>query len=180
MHLLPCTSCDNSFPVSPSQAGNQTPCPHCNATVDIPNLGALRLLPDADPAANETPRHLASETSAARRFGFGLFAFIAAGCLLVGGYCGIRWLLIDVPLTTEEHIAGMRDEYARMEPAGLIRDYEEMEEFGLELPEPYQYKIVENARSAWGRNTLIFGGVGLFSILMALVLAATSRGPQSL
>jgi hypothetical protein len=142
-------------------------------------LGELRLLPPADPAAHQAKNRPAEEASAVRSFGFGAFALITAGCLLVGGYCGIRWFFTDVPLTTEQHIAGLRDEFATMEPAGLIRVYEEMEEYGLELPEPYKYKIAENAKWAWGRNALIAAGIGLFSILMALILAAAGRPKQS-
>jgi hypothetical protein len=173
MHLLPCPSCKTDIPVSPSQAGNQTSCSNCSASVEIPNLGQLRSLPQADSAVQPAQDQLRPETSAVRSFAFGSVALIAALCLLVGGYCGIRWLLTDVSLTTEQHIEGLRTEFATMEPAGLIRAYEEMEEYGLELPEPYKYKLAENMKWAWGRNALIAGGIGLFSMLMALGLAAS-------
>ena len=173
MHLLPCPSCKTDIPVSPSQAGNQTSCPNCAVPVEIPNLGRLRTLPQADSAAHSTRNQSGAETSVVRSFAFGTFALVAAVCLMVGGYCGIRWVLTDVSLTTEEHIEGLRMEFAAMEPAGLIRAYEDMEEYGLELPEPYKYKVAENMKRAWGRNAWVAGGIGLFSILMALGLAAS-------
>lgn len=172
MYLLPCPSCKTDIPVSPAKAGNRIACPDCATAVEIPKLGELRTLPPADSGDPVAQNQSTAETSAVRSFAFGAFALVAAAALLVGGYCGIRWLLTDVPLTTEEHIEGLRTEFATMEPAGLINAYEEMEQYGLELPEPYQYKLAENLKRAWGRNALIAGGIGLFSIVMALGLAA--------
>jgi hypothetical protein len=179
MHLLPCPSCNGSIPVSPSQAGDRTNCPDCQAEVPIPKLGDLRLLPQAEETVQKADKFRANESSGVRSIGFGLFAFLAAGCLLVSGYCGIRWLLTDVTMTTDQHIAALRTEYKTLDPARLIREYESMEEFGLELPEPFPYKIVENAKRAWGRNALIAMGVGLFSFMTSIILGSTGRRQRS-
>lgn len=180
MHLLPCPSCDASIPVSPAQAGNQSNCPNCQSSVQIPKLGDLRLLPQTDQATNQSQNSELGDRSAARSFGFGLFAFAAAGCLLIGLYCGIRWFLTDVTMTTDKHIEQLRTEYRSLPPAKLIREYEAMEKFGLDLPEPYPYKITENAKQAWGRNTLIAAAAGLGSMLLALILGASGRRKSTL
>jgi len=179
MHLIPCPNCDATIPVSPAQAGDQTVCPNCSSSVDIPKLGQLRLLPQAEQPSGDLGNPTIGETSVARNVGFGLFAFVAAGSLLVGGYCGIRWVLTEVPLTTEQHIAELRTEYKRLEPALLIREYEEMEKYGLDLPEPYNYKITENSKRAWGRNSLIAAGIGTAFFLAALLVGMTGRKKRS-
>ena len=175
MHLLPCPTCGAQIPVSPSQAGDYSTCPGCKTSVAIPNLGELRKLPPADPTADDRQDSATLQTSAARSIGFGLLIFLAAGCLLVGGYCGIRWFLTDVPLTTERHIEELRTGLKSVEPAQLIREYEDMEKFGLDLPEPYTYQIAENSRLAWGRNAAVAASIGIVSVLIALMLAATGR-----
>jgi len=179
MYLISCPSCETTIPVSPAQAGDQTTCPDCSSSVDIPKLGELRLMPPAEQTADDRKNLAIVETSAARNFGFGLFAFIAAGCLLVGSYCGIRWFLTDVPVTTEQHIAELRTGYKMLDPALLIREYEEMEKYGLDLPKPYNYKIAENTKRAWGRNSLIAVSSGSVSLLAALLLGVTGRRKRS-
>ncbi len=180
MYLLPCTSCDAGIPVSPSQAGGQAQCPLCGASVDIPKLGELRLLAKVEETVDSKENLAGREASGARSIGFGLFAFLAAGCLLVGSFCGIRWFLTDVPLTSEQHIAELRQQYKAIEPAQLIREYEQMEKYGLELPEPYTYQIAANAKRDWGRNALIAGGLGSVCGLIAVLLAATARRKQAI
>jgi hypothetical protein len=175
MHLLPCPACDRSIAIAPSQAGDRTNCPHCHCEVDIPTLGQLRQLAVADRPAEQSPPSATEETSVARRIGFGLFSLLAAGSLLVAGYCGIRWFLIEVPATSAKHVEALRTEYMSLDPALLIGEYEEMEKYGLDLPEPYEYKTLENARHAWGRNTVIAAVVALLSILVTVALAATDR-----
>lgn len=78
-------------------------------------------------------------------------------------------------MTTDRHIEQLRTEYKTLPPARLIREYESMEKFGLELPEPYPYKLTEDAHDAWRRNTLIAAGIGLVSFLIAIILAVIGR-----
>ena len=128
MHLLPCPSCHAALPVSPSQAGDQTTCPECQATVAIPKLGELRRLPlaEQDSGISAAGDQQGIESSSASRAGFVVLGLIAAASLLVAGFCGIRWSLIDVPATSDEHIARMREEYQKLSAAELIREYVDM------------------------------------------------------
>lgn len=175
MHLLPCPACDTAVPISPSQAGDQTNCPNCQTEIQIPSLGDLRQLPLTEEALRKSASDSPGDSSVARSIGFGLFAFAAAGCLIVGGYCGIRWFSTDVTMTTDQHIEELRTQYKTLPPARLIREYESMEKYGLELPEPFAYKITENAHDAWRRNTFVAVGISLAFFLIAILLGSTGR-----
>ena len=181
MHLLPCPSCQAAIPVSPSQAGDQTSCPSCQSRVDIPKLGELRQLPLSE--EQSTPEGSqgtdGAESSMARSAGFLVLGLIATASLLVAGFCGIRWVLIDVPNTTDEHIALMREEYRKLTAAELVREYEQMDRYGIELVMPYKYKEVQIKKDSWGRNASMAAAVGGLAILGAFGLAATGRRKQA-
>jgi len=143
MHLLPCPHCDAKLSVAPSQAGDNMPCPECGQSVAIPSLGQIRQLPQAEQEASSTQSSgsaTQSDVSAIRRAGFLLFGLIAIGSLMIAAYSGIRWYLIDVPATTEEHIAMIREEYAEAPAAQLIREFEDME---VEAPQKRQSRHVD-------------------------------------
>lgn len=174
MHLLPCPSCQSSIEVSPSQAGDQAPCPSCHADVDIPKLGELRQLPlvEQQATADAAPQ---SQTSAARSAGFLVLGLIATGSLLIAGFCGIRWVLIDVPNSTEEHISTLREQYKELSAAQLVREYEQMDEYDLDLSAPFEYKRIEKTKASWGRNASIAGTIGICAIMGAIGLAMTTQ-----
>ncbi len=172
MHLLTCPECETAFPVANSQAGQHTACPHCNASIDVPTLGQLRRLPEAEetrPALDQT-----REPSGGGSAGFLVFGLIATAALVVGSFCGIRWAMIDVPMTTEAHIAGLDQAYNDLSAAQLIREYEQMEELSIDLRTPYVYKQIEIKKSEWGRTALISAIVGVLAIGGAVIVAATS------
>jgi hypothetical protein len=164
MHLLTCPSCHTSIPVSPSQAGDQANCPACQTAVEVPRLGDLKKLPMAPDAPSLKPAKAASGG-----FLFLTLGLIGTACLLVASYCGIRWALIDVPMTTEEHIAKFEAGYAEMSAAELIREYENMEEYGIELARPFFYKRDELKKSGWGNKAASAGAVGLLLIAGAFL-----------
>ena len=82
-------------------------------------------------------------------------------------------------MTTEDHIAEFVDAYQKAEPAALIRDFEDMEKRGLELPIPYNYKVLQVTKQTWGRNALIAGCLGLVALLVAAVLSRTGRNTMA-
>lgn len=175
MHLLPCPNCQTPIPVSPSQAGNRMSCPSCQSDVDIPKLGELRRLslaeePSSSPGAAGADK---TDRSIARGTGFLVLGLIATASLLIAGFCGIRWVLIDVPTTTEGHIAEVREQYRDLTAAQLIREYEQMERYGIDLVTPYGYKKLQIEKDSWGRNASIAGAVGGLAFLGAFVLAIT-------
>lgn len=173
MYLLSCPSCGVVQKVTPAQAGGQVVCPACGELVRIPKLGDLRQLPQADAAtAVGTAREPGSPL---RRFGFVAFGLVGIAGLLVAGFCLIRWALIEVPTTTEQHIAELRDTYANVSASQLVIEYEDIEQFGVDLASPMAYQAIVDNKSAWGRNALYAGIVGLLAIAAAGGLAAVAR-----
>ncbi|MFK8114451.1 MAG: hypothetical protein AB8B91_19770 [Rubripirellula sp.] len=174
MHQLPCPSCQAPIPVSPSQAGDRTTCPKCSAEVDIPKLGELRQLPVEDSqTANPESRQAAG--GGGKGFIFLALGMIGVVSLLMAGYCGIRWVLIDVPATSEIHIADYKERYENLTAAELVREYEDMEKFGVELAGPFKYKLDELKKTAWGGKAAGAGVVGLISIAGAFLIGGSGR-----
>ena len=176
MHLLPCPECQTEIKVAPSQAGDTVTCQKCQHEVAIPKLGDLRQLPRVDDAA-DTASATSGGASGTVRGGFLGLALIGVICFLIAGYCGIRWSLIDVPTTTDEHVAMIREQYATAPAAKLIRGYEQMERDGIDLGTPYTYKMRAIEKSGWGKNASITAGVGALAILGAFAIAAVGRKP---
>lgn len=174
MYLLPCSSCDASIPVSPSQAGNETICPECQTSVTVPKLGDLRGLPrDDQQPAGDLPQ--GGTMSSAGSMGFVVFGLIAAVCMLVAGFCGIRWSLIEVEMTTEEQIAYYEEQYQTLTAAQLIREFEQMDGDTFDTGGPSVYKAAELEKRDWGQNASIAGGIGLVSLLTAFAIAGSGR-----
>ena len=176
MYLLPCPKCSSPISVPPSQAGDEISCGQCGELVAIPKLGELRKLPRADEdAAAEKTQGSSAESMAGSRIGFIAAALAATASLIVAGFCTLRWAIIDVPTTTEGHIAEYEEAYQTAEAAMLIKDFEEMEERGLELPSPYRYKQIEVTKQTWGRNAIIASVVAAITLLAAVLLSMGGR-----
>jgi hypothetical protein len=171
MYLLPCPNCQASIPLSPSQAGDQTKCPGCQSGVAIPNLGQLRQLP----VAEDVDQPQRAEISSGHSTGVVVLGLIATASILVAGFCGIRWSLVEVSSSTEEHVESFRQAYQSLTAAELIREYEQMEDGGFELSGPIDYKLAEITRNAWGRNASIAAAVGGLAALGAFVAAGSGR-----
>ena len=176
MHLLPCPSCEHSIPVSPSQAGDNTLCSACGATIAIPKLGELRQLPlspDSEPISSD------EGASGGGGIGVVLLGMIAMIALLVTGFALIQCYLIEVPTTTDAHVKELRAAYETLDAARFIREYENMEEFRLEVPRMMLYKVAALDRQRWILYALIAGSVALLSLLAAYVLASRGRTQKS-
>ena len=180
MHLLPCPSCDASIPVAPSQAGETVACPSCQASVAIPKLGELRQLPrvESEDGPARGPR-AGGEANRFARTGFMIAGLVATACLLVSGFCGIRWALTDVPNSTERHVVSMRKDMSEFSAAELIRAYEEMDKTTLELTLPFRYKELEVRRAQWGRNAIVAASLGAAAVLTAIGLASLGRRQEN-
>ncbi|TWU40789.1 hypothetical protein [Novipirellula artificiosorum] len=176
MYQLPCPHCDAVLDVSPSRAGEQRTCPSCHQSVQIPKLGELRQLPEVNTDAADVgiATHY-DETGLAPRMGMVVLGLIATAALLTAGYCGIRWALVDVPYSTETHLAEVHEKYPKLKAAELIREYEQMEDLGLDLPNPYPYKLQELEKRGWGRNAAIAAAISFFSTLGAFFLGTSGR-----
>lgn len=173
MYLLPCSHCQHPLAVSPANAGGQVACPQCGGSTAVPKLGELTKLP-----RTEDPRPGASERAATpfgQRIAFASLGFIAVASLLIAGFCGVRWMTTEVPVTTASHIAEVRETYVNLPAANLIREYEDIERFGIDLVAPLKYHVAEKTREAWGQKAMISGGIALLAILLAGLTAALGK-----
>lgn len=104
-----------------------------------------------------------------------VLGMIAIGATVIASFCGIRWYIVDVPMTTEVHIAEYEKAYETLAPANLVREYEQMEEYALEMVPMYTYKKIERTKSDWGRSASIAGGVGFLAAIGAFVMGLVAR-----
>lgn len=179
MHELICPHCGSLLAVAPSQAGDQIKCLSCQQTVDVPKLGVLKQLPKQQSSASAEEGSISfQDTGSTPRIGITALGLIATAALLIAGYCGIRWAMIDAKYSTQSHLAELRDAYADAKPAELIREYEQMQEASLELPHPYQYKVIENRKRGWGRNGAVAGSVALVAAIGAFFLGTSGRSKR--
>ncbi|SRR6056297_714868 len=175
MHLLKCPACDASTPVSPAQAGDSIRCPNCQSPIEVPKLGDLRKLPRADSASRIDENPAAAESSAGSRIAFVALSLLGLVCLLIAGFCGIRYLSTDASMTTAAHVAEQRAAYQELTPAELIRVWEGIEEYGIETTAPTEFRLTELEKESLGTKTAVSGGLGLASVIAAIGVAIAGR-----
>jgi hypothetical protein len=178
MYLLPCPHCQEPIEVAPSHAGDDATCTACSATVPIPKLGELRQLPRADEASSGDVAPGSVADSSGQQIGAAILGMIALVGILIGGYTAIRWFLIETPTTTQEHIDELTVAYNEANAAVLIREFENMEEMGLDLTAKYKYKTIALEKARWGWTALISGGLALIAAVTAMMLASTGRSTK--
>lgn len=175
MYSLPCNECDQPISVSASKAGQRIPCPQCGTEVVVPKLGELKRLPkasggpssDTEGSANETDLGPSGNAASGSSIVFVTLAFLATACLIIAFYCGIRWFLIEVPTTTEQHIAATTAAMKKASAAQLIIEYESLEKFGIDVASPFPYQITANNKAKWGLNALVAASLGGVAVLGA-------------
>ena len=173
MYSLPCSHCGQPISVSASKAGQEVPCPHCESSVQVPKLGELKsLAPAAEVDSNAPAAQAAGSHSAAGSIVFVALAMLATACLLVAGFCGIRWYLIEVPLTTQQHISETKVALQDASAAQLIIEYESLEEYGIDVKKPFPYQMIANTKAKWGLNALVASAVGTAAVLGAATAAS--------
>lgn len=168
MHLFRCPNCQRDLPVSPTQAGETIRCEGCLTDVALPRLGELRRLPPVDGGE----RHAADDPGppVGARVAFGIFGGVAAVSLIVAAFAAVQALAVDVPRTTESHIEEIRETYSELTAAELIREYEDLQRYGIDLAIPLNYRVAELSRRKW----LITGGIALGIALVASLVAAAT------
>ena len=177
MYLLPCPHCEESAEVSPARAGDEIPCPHCGQNIPVLKLGELRQLPTAEgDAATEKSNAKVAEGRANRpTVLFTAFGLLAAGLFLAAAFCLVNWATISVPLTTEGHIDEFRQAYKEVSSAQMIREWEEINRNGVDLPAMYQYRVMELDKQAWLTNAGLFSGAGLLAVIGAFFVGRSGR-----
>lgn len=175
MHQLPCPHCRATLKVETTQAGETITCPACGQPVPIPTLRDLRQLPPVEADRDPNPKTPPSGLGMGQRVAFGMLGAVALVGLLISGFCWVRWASVEVPITTEGHIEQLREMYADLNAAELIREYQDIDQFGVDLAAPMTYRVAEMTKNRWKRNALASGGVSTLAILAAAALVLLSR-----
>lgn len=173
MPLLPCPSCSATVEVPVSRAGSEIDCPTCHKIISVPKLGELRKL-ESNPVSPAARQAVASSATG-NRAAFALLMGIAVIAIVGGSYCLVRFAAIEVPATTEEHIAEIEEVYSQLPPAQLVREWQEMEDFSQELANPYVYQEIANERSEWLRNALIGFAIAAGASVIAFLSLSFGR-----
>ena len=90
-YLLPCSDCNQSFPVATRQAGQTVQCANCDASVEVPKLGELKQLPiegGADAVKKSEKRNQSPNRLKGWLFSGGLMIAVLAG---VAGYALLNY-----------------------------------------------------------------------------------------
>ncbi len=178
MPLLPCPHCDQSVEVAISQAGSETTCGSCQQVLLIPKLGELRRL--ASESANKLPESgsrtsVQASAGSAKRLFFAVLLGIAGIATLVGLFCLFRYLAIEVPATTADHIAEVTAIYNNVPAGQLVREWQQMEKFDLDATGPYKYKRLQVEKAAWGAKGLAAVAVIVLAMSIALIIAKADK-----
>ena len=154
MHLLNCPDCQHELKITPAQAGDAIRCPKCQSQVAVPKLGELRRLPRAEDTDTLPPAKSRSEGGGSVFVGWTL---IAVGGFLAAAYNGVRWSFVDADMTTEGHLEEIESSYSESEPAAMILEFADMENYSLDLVSPYAYQARVDEKRKWGLNALVAG-----------------------
>jgi hypothetical protein len=170
MPLLHCPSCSASVDVPTSRAGSEIQCPSCHTTISVPKLGELRKL-----ESQASPDGKSATSNTGQRTAFALLLTIAAIALVGASYCMVRFAAIEVPATTEEHIAEIELFYSQMPVAQLVGEWREMEDFSPELASPYTYQLIADEKAEWLRSGLIGFAIAALAGVLAFVSLSLGR-----
>ncbi|MCM2374087.1 hypothetical protein [Aporhodopirellula aestuarii] len=175
MYQLTCPHCETANQVSTAKAGGQIECSACQGTIQVPKLGELRSLPTAEPSPQERAASTAAGLSGGRSMAFAALGLVCLLSLLGAAFCGVNWSNIEVPLTTERHLEMLEESYAQANAAQMIREFEDITKYGVDIPNPLEYRTIEMRKQAWGQKTMAFAVAALVAFLLALFVGRKPR-----
>ncbi|WP_404307194.1 hypothetical protein [Neorhodopirellula lusitana] len=176
MYELICPHCDATVPASPAKAGGEVVCPACTKNVAVPKLGELKKLPRVDQdASSDSDDNAAHGLSGGRSMLFAMLGAVSLLCFLGAAFCGVNWASIESPGTTESHIEGLKENYEQISASRLIREYEDITEYGVDIPQPYPYRAIELRKQAWASKAIAFGAAGLLAAVIAVVVGRRKK-----
>ncbi|MEM9588021.1 MAG: hypothetical protein AAGA03_12140 [Planctomycetota bacterium] len=178
MYLLPCPECSQSLTVSPAQAGDHVDCPSCQASIAIPKLGELRQLETAE-TDGDAASHRSGEVSFTRQIAFVGLAMVVTASLLMAAFCGIRWVSHPSQTTPDSFIASLEETYNNASTAQMIREWEDMERFGVDLATPYSFYAEYQEKQQWRTKAMFAAGVGLFALIGCVGLGLAGSRKQA-
>ncbi len=180
MYKLTCPHCEATNEVSAAKAGGEIACDACHESIDVPKLGELRKHPAAtESGQSKTAANAAVGLSGGRSLAFVTLSLVCLLSLLGAVFCGVNWATTEVPFTTQKHLELLRDHYAHASSAQLIREYEDITEFGVDIPHPLLYRTLELKREAWKHKTIGFAVLSIATVVLAMIVGRQRRAKNS-
>ena len=176
MYELTCPECQTANSVTPAKAGGELACAACSHSIAVPKLGELKRLPLVDGSAEKSQLQTGpSGLSGGRSMAFAALGAVSLLCFLGTAFCGVNWATINVPTTTESHLADLKATYRMASAARLIREYEDITKYGVDIPQPYPYRSIELRKQAWGNKSVAFAGAGLLAAASSILVGRRRR-----
>ncbi|TWT59169.1 hypothetical protein [Allorhodopirellula solitaria] len=180
MYKLTCPHCEAIHVVSTAKAGDEIVCDACQHTIDVPKLGELRQLPAAGETADaRVAANAAVGLSGGRSLAFATLGLVGLLALLGAGFCGVNWATSEVPITTEGHLELLKEDYAAADSAQMIREFEDITEYGVAVEAPLNYRTMELEKQAWQQKTLTFAALAAVSLVLAVLVGWRRRGTNA-
>lgn len=171
MYQLTCPECQTANSVTPAKAGAEIACTQCDHPIAVPKLGELKQLPLAEghtaKLRDESEPH---GLVGGRSMAFAALGVVALLCFLGATFCAVNWMTIKVPMTTETHLTDLKKLYSVASSARLIREYEDITRYGVDIPQPYPYRLIELKKQAWGNKSVAFAGAGMLAAVASVVV----------
>lgn len=174
-YLFPCPFCEQSIPLTLTQAGRELRCQHCQKMVQTPSMGGIRKLPLEEGASGAVKQ--------SRRSGFSpLQGWLFAGGLTLAVLAGIASYTLyqyasslRVKIDIEEVIAKEQMMVDQMAPAEVyvVAAAAKEADFALEYREP-EYRASDKQGEIL--STVSYGLAGLSGLGLLMVLGSLLFG----
>lgn len=181
MFQLPCPHCGKILELAASRAGSEIECSACHQLVSVPKLGHLRQRqaeqqqPSSDLRPTGAIGPAAADTMLWTRLGFVASIGVVAIALGLAGFCLVRYLVIEVPETTESHLQQIDEFYSQVSAAQLVEQWRQLETFREDTAGPYAYQRVAQQKARWAMRATSGLVVALIALALALGLVAFTR-----
>ncbi|OUT58181.1 MAG: hypothetical protein CBB71_14205 [Rhodopirellula sp. TMED11] len=171
MHLLTCPDCQSQVPVAPARAGEQIPCPSCEAVIQVPKLGELRNLPRQEAPVATTPKADQPRSNVA----FASFFLLCVLASMVTLFCGTMYLMSQAPVTTESFLADRKVDHQQASPADMVMEFNAMEERSLDVRIPYSFQTEVDVKQGWRNRSLFSAAATSLLALCTLGIGVTGN-----
>jgi hypothetical protein len=79
-------------------------------------------------------------------------------------------------MSTPKHLEMLREMYSEVSSSQLIREFEDITEYGVDVPAPLGYRTQELQKQAWGQKTIGFLVLAAVTFVAALLIGRRQRG----
>ncbi len=177
MYQLTCPQCETIHEVAAAKAGGEISCTNCHEVIAVPKLGELRNLPAAaNSAAADRDASAPAGLSGGRSMAFAALGLVCLLSLLGTAFCGVNWSTTEAPMSTSKHLEMLGEMYSEVSASQLIREFEEITEYGVDVPAPLKYRTQELQKQAWGQKTIGFLALAAAAFVAALFVGRRQRG----